>query len=377
MVKISVIVPVYNTQKYLKECLNSITNQTFQDIEIICINDGSTDNSLKVLEEFSKKDNRIKIITQKNSGLSASRNRGIELSNGEYIYFIDSDDYIELDTLKELYDISIENSCDLVLFKLINFYDDTYEKFTSPYYEMNFLKSFRNRLFNFKDVGDEFCDVAVSAPGKFFKKELISDLRFPEGLIFEDNLFFAKAIIRSKNIYFYDKHLYNRRIRRDSITQKFDIKFADVIIIFNEIIELTKKSDLYGMYGKKLLDKKMGRVFVRFSEVCDEYKEEFFNLIKNDFENHKVEYENDDAFLNEISDRSRFIFYSALNSNSYLEFSYKIQLFDSKNKLDKLEKDKKRLKKEISDLDKSNNQILSSRSWKMTKPLRTVANLFR
>ena len=139
MVKISVIVPVYNTQKYLNECLNSLINQTFQDIEIICINDGSTDDSLEVLNEFSKKDNRIKIVTQKNSGLSASRNHGIELSKGEYIYFIDSDDYIELNTLKELYDISIENSCDLIIFKLINFYDDNYEKFTSTYYEMNIL----------------------------------------------------------------------------------------------------------------------------------------------------------------------------------------------------------------------------------------------
>ena len=131
------------------------------------------------------------------------------------------------------------------------------------------------------------------------------------------------------------------------------------------------------MYGRKILDKKMRRVFVRFSEVGDEYKEEFFNLIKKDFENHKVEYENDSTFLNEISDRSRFIFYSALNSNSPIEFYYKIQLFDSKNKLDKLEKDKKHLKKEISNLDKSNNQILSSRSWKITKPLRALVNLVR
>lgn len=377
MVKISVIVPVYNTQKYLNECLNSLINQTFQDIEIICINDGSTDDSLEVLNEFSKKDNRIKIVTQKNSGLSASRNHGIELSKGEYIYFIDSDDYIELNTLKELYDISIENSCDLIIFKLINFYDDNYEKFTSTYYEMNFLEHFRNKLFNYKEVGDKFCDVAVSAPGKFFKKELIADLRFPEGLIFEDNLFFAKAIIKTKNIYFYDKHLYNRRIRKNSITQKFDIKYADVIIILNEIIELTKKSNLYEMYGRKLLEKKMGRIFVRFSEVSDEYKEEFFNLIKKDFENHKVEYENDSIFCNELDNRSKYIFYSALNSNSYMEFFYKIQLFDSKNKLNRLEKDNEHLKKKISNLNKSNDQIFSSRSWKITKPLRAFTNLFR
>ena len=89
MAKISVIVPVYNAEKYLVQCLNSIINQTFKDIEIICINDGSTDNSLKILKEFSEKDSRIKIINQKNSGVSIARNKGIDTASGDYIFFVD------------------------------------------------------------------------------------------------------------------------------------------------------------------------------------------------------------------------------------------------------------------------------------------------
>ena len=95
MPKISVIVPIFNVEKYLKECLESIINQTFKDIEIICINDGSTDNSLDILNQYAEKDNRIKVITQSNQGLSAARNTGIKYANGEYISFIDSDDYID------------------------------------------------------------------------------------------------------------------------------------------------------------------------------------------------------------------------------------------------------------------------------------------
>lgn len=105
MVEISVVVPVYNVETYLEECLNSIINQTFSDIEIICINDGSTDSSLDILNDYSKKDDRIKIINQENKGLGATRNKGIDLAKGKYIFFIDSDDYIELNTFFELHNV--------------------------------------------------------------------------------------------------------------------------------------------------------------------------------------------------------------------------------------------------------------------------------
>ena len=93
MVTLSVIVPVYNTEKYLRECLDSVINQTLKDIEIICINDGSTDRSLDILKEYALKDNRIKIIDKKNEGVAAARNDGIRIANGEFVCFMDSDDY--------------------------------------------------------------------------------------------------------------------------------------------------------------------------------------------------------------------------------------------------------------------------------------------
>lgn len=118
MVKVSVVIPVYNVENYLEECLDSIINQTLKDIEIICINDGSTDASIDILEKYAKADSRIQIFNQNNSGLSAARNRGIELSKGEFVYFIDSDDYLDLNALKELYDLSVKYGTDFIIFKL-------------------------------------------------------------------------------------------------------------------------------------------------------------------------------------------------------------------------------------------------------------------
>ncbi len=113
MPKVSIIIPVYNVEKYLQRCLDSVVNQTLKDIEIICVNDGSTDNSAIILEEFSKKDERIKIVNQKNGGLSRARNTGLEHSNGDYIGFLDSDDWIDLDYYEKLHDAAERNNCDI------------------------------------------------------------------------------------------------------------------------------------------------------------------------------------------------------------------------------------------------------------------------
>lgn len=127
MTKISVIVPVYNVEDYLGECLDSLITQTLSDIEIICINDGSTDNSLEILTNYSKRDSRIKIITQENKGLSSARNRGFEFINGKYTYFIDSDDILKSDALEKLYNLACDKNTDFIIFKLINFDSETKE----------------------------------------------------------------------------------------------------------------------------------------------------------------------------------------------------------------------------------------------------------
>lgn len=375
MVKISVIVPVYNTENYLRECLDSIVTQTFEDIEIICINDGSTDSSLDILKEYEKSDRRISVVCQPNSGLSITRNHGIKLAKGKYIYFIDSDDYLELTALEELYRISKENNLDILIFKLINFDDGTTNKYTSEYYEMESLKYLNGKVFNFEDVGEDALNFAVSAPGKFYNRDLINDMKFPENLIFEDNVFFAEAMLRAKRVSFYDKHLYNRRIRNDSITTTNTIKFADSIIIINKIIELSKEFNVYEEFKYGLAKKKIDSAYFRYSLVDDEYKEEFFKRVQHDFIDYEDEYEKN--IMPSLSKTYKYIFNSFLRSQNHEEFDLQIKIFNLKKNNEKIEKENKKLKKEIKKLKTENESLISSNSWKYTKPLRGVSKLFK
>ncbi|WP_407376033.1 glycosyltransferase family 2 protein [Methanobrevibacter sp.] len=314
--KISVIIPVYNTEKYLKECLDSVCNQTFDDIEIICVNDGSMDNSLNILKSYWRHDSRFTIVSQENKGLSSARNTGLNQARGEYVYFIDSDDYIENTALAELYELSESKELDMNIFKIISFRDDSKEKFTLPYFEMEFLKDIVGEdVFSFKDLGIRMYDLAVTVYGVLFKRDLISDLRFPEGLIFGDNVFFTEAVFKAKRIYFYDKHLYNRRIRNGSITNSGS-NFSDTIEITNMIIDLAKK---YNNFDSYLYSKKLYRVRNRFLQVSDENKEEFFRKIQKDFFEHQEEYESSEDF-NNLPDGQKSIFYAGLNAKNYKEF---------------------------------------------------------
>ena len=116
--KFSIIVPIFNCQKYLTKCINSLRNQTYKNLEIICIDDGSTDNSKQIIEEFSKQDKRIKLITQQNQGVSVARNNGIKIATGEYIMFVDADDWLDFNTCEILYHIlQNQNEIDIIWFQ--------------------------------------------------------------------------------------------------------------------------------------------------------------------------------------------------------------------------------------------------------------------
>ena len=154
MIKASIIVPVYNTEKYLKKCLDSLVNQTLKDIEIICINDGSLDNSLQILKEYEKKDNRIKIVNQRNQGVSIARNNGIKLASGEYIGFADSDDYVDLDFYEKLYNGA--NANDMCGTLINNKKDNKYYCFTTYIYKKSLIINnnitFPKNIINGEDV---------------------------------------------------------------------------------------------------------------------------------------------------------------------------------------------------------------------------------
>ena len=383
MVKISVIIPVYNSEKYLKECLDSVLNQSFNDFEVICINDGSTDSSLKILNDYQSKDSRIKIISKENNGAASARNIGIKESQGEYVYFMDSDDILELTALEELYDLAETKNLDLIIFKLINFDDGTVEKYETAYYEMAFLKELvGQRIFNYNDIGENLFKIAVSPPGKFFKNDLISNIKFPEGYIFEDNAFFTEAILNAKSVYFYDKHLYNRRVRSDSVMgNNKDLKQADIIPIFNKMIDIVRNKNCFEEFKTFLLEYKVSSILMRFSLVEDRYKIEFFNRIKNDFQRFELDF---NEVIFDFSKDNKLFYELILESETYQEFNLKMQIYDMKQKNKKLEisnnnlnKRNKKLKRNIDQNRKKYESLINSNSWKITKPFRTILRLFR
>ena len=319
MVKVSVIVPVYNVDKYLSECLDSILSQSLMDIEVICINDGSTDGSLEILKDYQSRDSRVRIFSQENRGLASARNVGLDNSSGEYVTFIDSDDYFVKDALKTVYDVACEKQADFTLFKLLNFDDKSGETSPINYFDMPFLRKFEGDAFDHEDVGERLFNISVTAPGKLFKREFISELRFPENLLFEDTPFVLEAIFMADRMCFLDEYLYMRRIHKDSITQSNFSRFSDCIVIFNMMADITKRYGEYDLYKEKLFTQKVSNTYTRFGQVTDEYKSDFYDKLKKDFKDKQEEFERVIDF-DKVKPRAKRIYYSALDSRNYHQF---------------------------------------------------------
>lgn len=190
MPKISVIITVYNVEKYLSRCLDSVVNQTFKDLEIICVNDGSTDNSAEILDRYASKDKRIIIINQKNGGLSAARNTGLRHASGQYIGFVDSDDWIDIDYYECLIGLAEKNNADIVMagMRVVD-QDNIYDNTTPNMVTNNFVKKIKN-LPN-GGIND-----------KLLKSELFQGLEFPVGRYYEDNVVLLKVMYYSKIVVF-------------------------------------------------------------------------------------------------------------------------------------------------------------------------------
>ena len=243
---ISVIIPAYNVEPYLRECLDSVIYQTMPELEIICINDGSTDNSLAILQEYAAKDNRIKIIDQENQGLSCSRNNAMKIANGEYIMFLDSDDYIVLDACEKIYSRMKFDNLDMLSFSGLNFNNDTHEEYENNYWNFGYLpQNFNTSVFTYQDCRDFMPYMAVSSCLTVYKHDFIqrNNFEFPPHLCFEDNIFFLKALTNSERIGLMFDKLYRRRIHPASITQNWNAHFPDYVEISSKVLEYIEQFD--------------------------------------------------------------------------------------------------------------------------------------
>mgnify|MGYP004636798191 CR=1 FL=1 len=245
---ISIIVPVYNVEKYLERCIKSIIGQTYKNIEIILVDDGSKDNSAKICDDFMKKDNRIKVIHKKNGGLSDARNAGIEISKGEYIGFIDSDDYIEKDMFETLYNLCKENNAEISMVSYYEYYNgkliavrrsEKVEKFDK-------ISALKELLIDTK--------IQSHACTKLFKKELFEGMKFPINKSFEDIATTLKLFEKANYVALLEEPKYFYIRRDDSITGKRIYKtYKDYLdVIYDKFFYLDGKYpeiDVYNAYN--------------------------------------------------------------------------------------------------------------------------------
>ncbi len=234
MPQVSIIVPIYNVEPYLKRCIDSILNQTFSDFDLILVDDGSPDACPEICDKYASMDSRIHVIHQNNQGLSAARNSGLEwsfqYSDSKWICFIDSDDWVDQDYLHILYDLVNYRSCDIAIcqYRIVsddsNYYGDHFE-------DSSFLISgLEAQKFNVK--------VPVTVWTKLYKKELWKSLRFPIGKQHEDEFITWKVLLRCDNIIVSNRKLYNYYQRSESIMGRpYDIRRLDVFEAYTERIK--------------------------------------------------------------------------------------------------------------------------------------------
>ena len=341
MVEISVILPVYNSEEYLKECLESLLNQTFKDIEVLCIDDGSSDGSLGILNEYEKADNRITIISQENMGVARTRNNALKSVKGNYVYFMDSDDYLDKNAFKKLHDNITSNGSDFCIMKAIFVNDMDEYKFPAFELEKEFGKvNFNNFTFTYKDVKSHVLNDLFAPWLKLYRTEFLKsseDFTFPEIKSYSDAPFHVKTMLEASKMSFVPEYMYFYRENDDSLVHSS-----------SNTINFFKLADIIEDYLKN-------------NNFMDEFKEEFeaFKIVKlvyyMGFTDSDEYYEKAKGELSKIEpsslieDRDIDKRSIVLESDGLKECKLALELYDCKRRVKSMQE---------------------SKSWKVTKPLR-------
>lgn len=244
MCKASVIIPAYNVENYIERCILSCINQTFKDIEIIVVNDGSTDKTLEKIEYYKSKDNRIVVIDKKNEGVNEARRSGFEIANGEYILFVDGDDWIKDNTIEVLYKEAKKKNYDIVQYKWI-------EKNNKNEYKSEMSKNIKNKsLVELLLQGE----VSPTIWSKFIRKKFIedNDIKFPRNISYAEDLTFNCILsIYNPKFVIIDEHLYYYCRREGSLDNGINIHMLDTRKAILTIKKELKKSNLYKKYKEE------------------------------------------------------------------------------------------------------------------------------
>ena len=298
---VSIIIPVYKVEKYLNKCVESVVNQTYKNLEIILVDDGSPDNCPEMCDEWAKKDSRIKVIHRKNGGLSAARNSGIDIAKGEYFCFVDSDDYVDIDFVRFLYEALKLKSADIAICEI------------TVIDEKNIViddSKTRQRISSETKTGLELLGYILPAKtyayvvacNKLYKRELFKELRYTEGKIHEDEYIIHRLYAKCNKVVLIDKPLYFYLKRENSIIGiGFNIKRMDIVEALEDRFKLCKEINQPELARKAL--------YVLLSTIA--YYTELIDVATNIDRNKKQEFRNKfkkffNNYLSEILNSSDF-----------------------------------------------------------------------
>lgn len=260
---ISIVVPIYNVEKYLDKCIKSIVDQTYANLEIILVDDGSTDSSGRICDKYAESDERVYVLHQKNGGRSAARNAGMDRASGDYLMFVDGDDWIDDNCLEEVYNF-FGTETEMVVFRERRIYADKVEDNGSDKY-MNFLG---NEPLEFYVNGYKDFQKYNSVCGKLYRNSLIKNIRFEEGRYYEDIMFTTRVYAACRNCIYLDKAYYNYNIATDSS------------ITYMGVNELTFRDEIPLFYEKEIFLSDIGRKdlaerysFFKYQRLISYYEE--------------------------------------------------------------------------------------------------------
>ena len=290
---ISIIVPVYNVEKYLEKCVNSIVNQTYKNLEIILVDDGATDNSGKLCDKLAKIDNRIKVYHKENGGLSDARNYGVERATGDYIGFVDSDDYIDSEMYGKLYEAIKKENVDVAECNLKIIYPDREELFTEQnYYNVCTKQEYLEEYLKIEKIFGSACV-------RLIKSDVVKKLKFPVGKLYEDTYYAYDLIEKVDSYVIMNNPYYNYLMRENSITNtKFNPRIFDLIEIVEKFHKTTyenypglkEAADCRKMYAyfsvlNSILLEENYRDNEYYSEILSYFKRNYISLLKNKYIN--------------------------------------------------------------------------------------------
>ncbi|MCD7779529.1 MAG: glycosyltransferase family 2 protein [Candidatus Gastranaerophilales bacterium] len=374
MPKVSIIIPFNNVESYIEECLKSVLYQTLEDIEVICINDASTDGTREIVNLYAENDKRIKLIDlNSRQGQGYARNRGIEAAKGEYIGFVDSDDFVEENMFELLYNAAKKDDTDITMCQVQEFDDINENYITSDYYSLADLSCFGDKVFNSADTKQFLLDINVALWNKIYKREYLINTgeKFPEGFIYEDLPFFFGTYLPAKKINIVWKILYNYRVnRRNSTMQQFNNKILDRLPMVSLTYEKLKSTPYFEEMKQKIQGWIINDLFHRYTLLKENYHKEFFFLMKRIFINLEIE-DIKDPYWSKVY---HFQGYLLVMNNTFENFNQKVF-----NEYLDIHKAEFRIRSEISvssDLDRRFNLIYEDfdKNYKYTEKLVNDSN---